>query len=347
MSTSHDRIPVYFHPDQRRFKPMYEWAFGERIDHPERTGRAESIVAAVRGQADRFDLRPPERMPFGSLQKIHDGRLLTLYQSARSLPEGEDFYPHVFPKSKAHRGDPVRLNQSGAFCFDSGTPLTREVWGAAMWSAGSAREAAICLRREGLPVTYAISRPPGHHAERDLFGGYCYLNNAALAARTLRADGRVAILDIDFHHGNGTQQLFYSDPKVLVVSLHGDPREFFPFYCGYGDESGSGRGAGYNLNLPLPRDLTGTEYLAELQRFVLPVIEQFDPASLVISAGFDTYEKDPVGAWGLTTEDIEQVGSLIGQLRRRTVVVQEGGYYTPDLGENAVRFLLALRAGQR
>src|SRR5690606_37161170 len=138
------------------------------------------------------------------------------------LPPGETFYPTVFPKQSQRRGDPLRLSHAGHFCFDAGTPLEHNTLQAATWSAACARSAALALGKGNCTLTYALSRPPGHHATRDLFGGYCYFNNAAIAARALRQRGhRVALLDIDFHHGNGTQSIFYRDDKVMVVNIHG------------------------------------------------------------------------------------------------------------------------------
>ncbi len=340
------RIPVYFHEAQLAFKPRYEWAFGKRIRHPETTRRAESILGAIEKEG-LFDLRPPEEMPLGALRRVHHFSLMTLYTTAEQLPEGEDLYPHVFPRQMRGQGDPTNLRQAGAYCFDAGTPLNRHTWSAAAWSAGCAFQAAKTLRAEERGLVYALSRPPGHHAQRDLFGGYCYFNNAAVAADVLGRYGRVAILDIDFHHGNGTQELFYKNDGVFVANIHGDPREFFPFYCGFAHETGNGRGEGYNLNVPLPRGTKGAAYLKELRRTVVPAIQRFDPAYLVLSAGLDTYEKDPMGGFALTTDDLEDVGTLIGRLKLPTLVVQEGGYYTPHLGRNAVALLHGLAEGRK
>jgi acetoin utilization deacetylase AcuC-like enzyme len=341
------RLPVYFHEAQLAFKPRYEWAFGKRIRHPETTGRAESILGAIAKDPSRFQMRAPEEIPLAALRRVHHFNLLTLYTTAEQLADNEDLYPHVFPRQMRGRGDPTNLRQAGAYCFDAGTPLNRQTWSAAAWSAGCAWQAAKTLRDEKLDLVYALSRPPGHHAQHDLFGGYCYFNNAAVAVSVLKRAGRVAILDIDFHHGNGTQDLFYGDDKVLVANLHGDPRDFFPFYCGFAHETGKGRGDGYNLNVPLPGGTSGRAYMAALRRIVLPTIRHFDPTFLVLSAGLDTYEKDPMGGFLLTTDDLAEVGSLVGRLKLPTVVVQEGGYYTPHLGRNAVALLGGLVDGRK
>lgn len=335
-------VPAFFSEAQLAFKPRYEWAFGKRINHPETTARAEGILGAL-VKDEGFAIRPPDDVPLDILRRIHSYNLMTLYHTAEQLEEGYDLHPHVFPRDTVGKGDPTNLKQAGAFCFDAGTPLNRHTWSAAAWSAACAAAAAHALRADGRKLTYSLSRPPGHHAEHDAFGGYCYFNNAAVAAQVLKRYGRVAIVDIDFHHGNGTQSLFYREPRVLVVNVHGDPREYFPFYCGFATETGKGKGMGFNLNVPLPGGTRGAEYLKVLEQVVIPKIRHFDPAHLVVSAGLDAYEKDPVGGFQLTTDDFERVGAALGGLGLRTVAVQEGGYYTPHLGRNCLALLTGLR----
>lgn len=338
-------MPVFFHPAQLDFKPLYEWAYGEKIDHPETTARAESILAALQGEPGHFQVREPTPIALSALRRQHAAQLLTLYSTARALPEGETFYPMVFPRATRGRADPTNLHHAGAFCFDSGTPLDGRTWEAAGWSAACARQAALEVRSGRARLAYALSRPPGHHATRQEFGGYCYFNNAGLAARALRSKGRVAIIDVDFHHGNGTQSLFYKDDKVLTVSIHGDPREFFPWFAGFPGETGSGRGEGFNLNLPLPggADLQG--WAEQLDRHALPAIRRFEPDWLVVAAGLDAYHLDPVGRHALKTDDFAAIGERLGRLGLPTVIVQEGGYYTPDLGRNARALLMGVNGG--
>ncbi len=334
-------IPCFFHPEQLDFKPRYEWAFGERIDHPETTARAENILAALRADPERFEVIAPARVPLGAIRQAHNYKLVTLYNTASLLPEGETFYPSVFPRESLGKGDPTNIRHAGAFCFDSGTPLNAQTWTAASWSAACAFEAAGAVAK-GAPLAYALSRPPGHHATREHFGGYSYFNNSGIAARRLRRDARVAVLDIDFHHGNGTQSMFERDDRVLTISLHGDPLEYYPFYCGFPGETGKGRGAGYNLNLPLPQGTDGDAYLDALESHALPAIRHFAPEVLVIAAGLDGYYLDPIGGFALRTEDFERIGASIASLGLPMVAVQEGGYYTPDIGANAAALLTGL-----
>ncbi len=317
---------------------------GERIDHPETASRAESILAAL-AEDPVFCVRAPVEFPSKWLGSVHDPRLTTLYKTAkRELAPGSLLYPSVFPRRSHVRPDPRQLPQAGYFCMDSATPLASTTFEAAAWSAATAAEAAAVLA-EGAPVTYALCRPPGHHAERDLFGGYCYFNNAAIAAAVLADRGPVAILDIDFHHGNGTQELFYDDPRVLVISIHGDPREFYPYFAGTAEESGEGAGAGFNFNVPLPAGVDGQEYLRVLDEIVLPRLRSFDPAALILAAGLDAYKDDPLGSFCLETGDFAAIGERIGRLGKPVIAVQEGGYCTEMLGENAVALLRGIRSG--
>ena len=338
-------IPCFFHEDQLEFKPRYEWAFGEKITHPETTARAESILAALGRGGERFDVIAPPKIPYPQLRALHQISLMTLYSTAEGLSEDEDFYPSVFPKLKRGQADPTNIRHAGAFCFDSGTPLNSRTLQAAGWSAACAHSAALAVRSGKTRLAYALSRPPGHHAERGLFGGYCYFNNSALAARELKKAGRVAIVDIDFHHGNGTQDLFLRDDRVFTISLHGDPREFFPFYVGFPTETGHPKAEGLNMNLVLEADIDGAAYLAALEAHVLPALEFFAPDFLIVAMGLDGYVKDPIGQFALTTEDFHRIGERLGAVGLPTVAVQEGGYYTPHLGRNAVAALDGLRTG--
>lgn len=338
-------VPVFFHPRQLDHKPLYEWAFGERVTHPETTHRAENILAAL-GEDPMFSVRPPVDFPATWLRSIHDPRLSTLYQTAHAkLDPGSTFFPTVFPKRDQAQPNPLDLHQAGFFCFDSGTPLASTTWEAAAWSAAAAHEAGLAVTEGGARLSYALCRPPGHHAQRDLFGGYCYFNNAAIVAARIAEHGRVVILDIDFHHGNGTQAIFYADPRVLVISIHGDPRDFYPYFAGWTEESGEGEGAGLNLNIPLPGGVDGQEYLRVLDELVIPRIRLFDPAALILSAGLDGYKDDPLGKFTLDTHDFAAIGERIGRLGGPVIAVQEGGYCTEMLGVNAVALLRGLSEG--
>jgi acetoin utilization deacetylase AcuC-like enzyme len=231
---------------------------------------------------------------------------------------------------------------AGAWVFDAASPIVEGTYEAARSSVDVALTAAD-LVLAGETFAYGLCRPPGHHAARAMMGGYCYLNNAAIVAEDLvrRTGGRVAILDVDYHHGNGTQQLFYERGDVLYVSLHGDPERAYPYFSGFAEETGSGPGAGANLNLPLPAGCSNDAYLDRLARG-LEAIERFGDAPLVVSLGIDTYHLDPICDLALTTEVYHVIGQRVRELGRPTVVLQEGGYHVAHLGENVRNWLRGL-----
>ena len=252
-----------------------------------------------------------------------------------------DALPSLWPV-RSFRSDVLPANFSarmGLFSFDAGTPLMAGTWKAARSGADCALSAAQ-LVADGARAAFALTRPPGHHAGPDFFGGYCFLNNAALAAQHLRDQGatRVAVLDIDYHHGNGTQAIFYSRPDVLFTSIHGDPHTEYPFYLGYADECGAGAGLGCNSNLPLSRG-TGFALWRETLRQALQGIARFNADALVVSLGLDTFDGDPVAGFKLQSDDYLHVGADIAAAGLPTVFVFEGGYAVAEVGVNAVNVL--------
>jgi acetoin utilization deacetylase AcuC-like enzyme len=190
---------------------------------------------------------------------------------------------------------------------------------------------------EGYHTAYALVRPPGHHAEKDVFGGFCYFNNASIAANFFSNYGKVAILDIDYHHGNGHQQIFYERNDVFTVSIHGNPTFAYPYFTGFADETGNGEGKGFNLNLPLKENMSGLEYLVHLKK-AIKAVRNFRPEYLIISLGFDPAKGDPTGTWSLSAADFKNNGAEIGKLPYPILIVQEGGYKNRSLGINARNF---------
>jgi len=342
------RTLCFFHEAQLTFRPKYEWALGKKIDHPERTERADRILAALQDASKHFDVRAPEDSePLEEVTRQHAPRLLRLYETAAELDGDREYHPSVFMRRNGVDPDPTNIHHAGYFCFDSGTPLTREALRAALCSASCAIAAADALQTGDHGLVYALSRPPGHHASYDSFGGYCYMNNSALAAHALRRRGRVAVLDVDVHHGNGTQSLFWRDADVLTLSIHGDPTDLFPYFSGKASENGEGAGRDRNINIPLPAGTDGAAYLETLDRSALPAIKAFEPTALVVAAGVDGYRDDPIGNFDLTTEDFHRIGERIGRLGLPTCAIQEGGYYTPKIGDNVLALLDGLREGLR
>jgi acetoin utilization deacetylase AcuC-like enzyme len=227
----------------------------------------------------------------------------------------------------------------GLFSFDAGSPLTAGTWAAAAAGAECAMAAAQRVLA-GERCAFALTRPPGHHAGTDFFGGYCFLNNAALAAQFLRDGGakRVAVLDIDYHHGNGTQSIFYERSDVFFASLHGDPHTEYPYFLGYADETGSGAGLGFNLNLPLARG-TGFAAWRDALSQALRAIADFQAQALVVSLGVDTFASDPIAGFALQSPDYLRIGEDLAATGLPAVFVFEGGYAVEPIGINAVNVL--------
>jgi acetoin utilization deacetylase AcuC-like enzyme len=236
--------------------------------------------------------------------------------------------------------EPVQVGgRAGFWGLDSAAPLVAGTYVAALAAVDVALTTAD-LVLGGASAAYGLCRPPGHHAARSMYGGYCFFNNAAIAAEAIvRATGeRVAILDVDYHHGNGSQQIFWRRGDVRYVSIHADPDHDYPFFLGRADETGEGDGAGENLNIPLPRGTRNEAYLEALDR-ALEAISAAPGSVIVVSLGFDTYGLDPIGGFALTTEVYHEMGRLTAALGRRLVILQEGGYHRPSLGENARAWL--------
>ena len=359
-----------FSADHALHDAPHEFLDGRLIPPYESPARAAIIRAALE-QTDLGPLRSPRPFGLEPVAAVHDGAYL-------------DYLEHAYERWVAAGGDPAAVLPStlavrwmsrrcesplvapGYYCFDMCAPIVAGTYQAARASADTALTAAELLLA-GEPVVYALCRPPGHHAGRDLYGGYCYLNNAAIAAEYLlsasdqrpttndqgaemlegsslvvgRWSNRVAILDIDYHHGNGTQQIFYTRGDVLFVSIHADPAREYPFFAGYADEHGEGDGAGCNLNVPLEPGVTDARYLDALEQ-ALAAIAAFGPRCLVLSAGFDTFADDPLGDFALTSAAYPAIGRRIAALGLPTLVVQEGGYAVSALGENVVGLLRGL-----
>lgn len=311
----------------------------------ERPERADMILRHVR-EAKLGPVEGPDSFGTGPLEQVHTIAYLSFLRSA--FDEWTERYgtSDAFAINWAVRGLRQIIPEAidgklGYFGGDAGTPITAGTWQAATASAAVALTGAWRLR-DGDPV-FALCRPPGHHASRDVFQGYCFLNNAAIAAQWLRDAGadRVAVLDVDYHHGNGTQEIFYDRGDVMVVSIHADPRMEFPYFLGHVDETGAGAGEGFNLNLPLPWATGWEGYAAALQK-AAAVLTDYAPDALVVSFGADTYREDPISRFLLDTPDFGRIGEAIGALRLPTLVVMEGGYAVDALGRNTVTFLQGL-----
>ena len=320
------------------------------IHHVRDRGYVEAPVRvrSILAELDKADLC--ERIEIGRfserhIREVHDGAMVDyITRACLGTPPEKSIYPYVFPIRNAARPPKEATVRAGYYCIDTFTPLNRNAYLAARRAVDCALTAAERVL-EGAPLAYALVRPPGHHAERHAFGGFCYFNNSAIAANYLSAYGTVAVLDIDYHHGNGTQDIFYERDDVLTVSIHGNPRFAYPYFAGFADETGRGRGAGYNLNIPLPEELTPDQHRAAVERG-LRRIRRHRPDYLVLAVGFDTAKGDPTGSWSNRAADFEQLGRLVGREPYPIIVVQEGGYRIRTLGVNARRFLTGLTQGR-
>ncbi|MDQ1260399.1 MAG: hypothetical protein QG643_2224, partial [Pseudomonadota bacterium] len=269
------------------------------------------------------------------------GFLQGAYARWQALGGSGEAFPAVWP-IRTLRSDRVPQNfsgQLGLYSMDNGTPLAAGSWQAAKAGADAAASAAARVAA-GARAAFCCTRPPGHHAGPDFMGGYCLLNNAAVAAQWLRDQGaaRVAVLDVDYHHGNGTQSIFYDRADVLFASIHGDPRTEYPFYLGHADETGEGAGAGCNLNLPLAAGSSVQAWFAALEQACARIAD-FGADALVVSLGLDTFEGDPISRFALASADFLRLGQQLAQLGLPTVFVLEGGYAAAELGTNAVNVL--------
>lgn len=334
-------------PDQRIALVLNEQ---QAIHHVRERGYVEAParIGAILRRLDRFELFERIRVrhyPDRLLRTVHDPDLLGyLRRVCAGLGPNHSVYPYVFPIRNEARPPKDLAYRAGYYCIDTFTPLNGQAYAAARSAVDCALTAADEILT-GRRLAYALVRPPGHHAERRSYGGFCYLNSTAIAANYLSGFGRVAVLDVDYHHGNGTQDIFFERADVLTVSIHGHPSIAYPFFSGYADERGAGAGEGYNLNLPLPEEADGERYRQALQR-ALRRIRRFRPDFLVVALGLDTAKHDPTGSWNLLAADFEANGRLIGGLGLSTLVVQQGGYYTRSLGTNALRFFLGLAAAK-
>jgi len=319
------------------------------IHHVEEIGYVESPVriGAVLEELDKtelFNKITPRRFSEKHVRKVHDSSYIDYFKRVCArLEPGQSIYPYVFPTRNAARPPRELPVRAGYYCIDTFTPINRNAYLAARRAVDCALTAARQILG-GYRLAYALVRPPGHHAERRSFGGFCYFNSASVAANYLSAYGKVAILDIDYHHGNGHQNIFYKRSDVLTISIHGHPGFAYPYFSGFADERGEGVGKGYNINIPLPEKISSDFYGKNLAE-ALRKIARFKPQFLVVSLGLDTAKEDPTGTWSLEAADFEAIGRMIGFLSMPTLIVQEGGYDTRVLGVNACRFFNGLWLG--
>ncbi len=338
-------IPVVTNPRHVGHRPKVEVQCGRPIPAFDTVARMKAVEDALASHPGVEFLPPQEDPALGSvIRRVHDADLVDFLARAwEDLPAPDDDFELVFADTFLHPGlhapgtTPITPEHPGAFgkyCFDTITGIGPDTYDSAIGSVAAAITAAGHTLA-GSPLTLALSRPPGHHSSADAFGGGTYLNNVAIGAQWLRDQGaaKVAIVDVDFHHGNGTQAIFYDRADVFFTSLHGHPQRCFPFYTGYANETGTGAGLGATMNIPLPEGVQGPDYLIGLDQALTAVAAQ-TPDIIMVSLGFDTYRTDPAGDAQLTTEDYFAVGQAMREVGIPLLAILEGGYSVDDLGAN-------------
>jgi acetoin utilization deacetylase AcuC-like enzyme len=329
---------LFFDPRQLDHDPSQELHNGAWMAHSEHPGRTSSIASAI-GTTEA-----PRDFGEAPLLRVHPAGYLNFLKTAfadwQAAGRPGNAIGYTWPVTRRRPLDLSRIDaRLGQYSYDAATPVAEGTWTAAYWGAQTALAATEAVLG-GERSAFALCRPPGHHAGADYLGGYCYLNNAAIAAEAALAAGKskVAILDVDYHHGNGTQDIFYDRGDVLFASIHADPATDYPFYWGHADETGEGAGAGATLNLPLPQGTDFAAYRAALAK-ALERIAAFGAELLIVSFGADTFEDDPISHFKLGTADFPMLGSEIAALGLPIVIVMEGGYATDALGRNVAAFL--------
>jgi acetoin utilization deacetylase AcuC-like enzyme len=341
-------VKVFYSEGHRNHEPPFEvFDGGLRVPYLENPDRMDRILGALQS-VDWAELVEPIDFGLGPILAVHDQGYLDFLASAWTdwLATHPKDPSTLLPATFALRRQPhlpkSLLGRAGYYIMDLSACIVAGTYSAALASANCALSAAQAVADGGERSTFALCRPPGHHAGKDYAGGYCFINNAAVAANWLSSKGRGAILDVDYHCGNGTQDIFYDRDDILTISIHADPDFEYPSYIGYADERGAGQGLGFHHNFPLPRETEDETYLATLER-AKNVIREFKPSYLVVSAGMDIYADDPLGTIKVTTQGIGRIAKEIASLALPTVIVLEGGYNNDALGRNILAFLGAFK----
>ena len=336
-------MKIFYTEAHREHYPSFEvFDGGLRVPYYESPERMDRILNALRA-ADWADVVEPMDFGLDPILAVHDKEYVDFLASAWTewLDTDSKDKSTLLPATFALRRTPQKpkslLGKAGYYIMDLSACIVAGTYRASLASANCALSAAEAVSN-GERVAFGLCRPPGHHAGKDYAGGYCFINNASVAANWLSAKGKVALLDIDYHCGNGTQDIFYERDDVLTISIHADPDFEYPHYAGFANETGSGRGLGFHRNFPLPSGTDDAAYLKTLEE-ALELIRNFNPKYLVVSAGMDIYADDPLGKIRVTTAGIGEIGRHIASLGIPSVIVMEGGYNNDALGGNVVAFL--------
>lgn len=330
-------MKIIYSDKQKLHSPQREWNFGKSVPYPEKEKRLEIILKSLQKRGYAPHIVKAKKHGPSHILKVHDRRMVNHIKSCADLKEGEAVHAHIFPYRAYGASPKTDLKRAGYFCFDVGTQIVKHTYQAARAAVNCALTGADLLLKEKERIVFALTRPPGHHADYDIYGGYCYFNNAAIAAVHLSNKGRIAIVDLDFHHGNGTQSIFYEAPSIYVISIHGDPAHNYPYCCGFRNERGSRLGEGLNLNIPLPAGTDDAAYRKALQK-VMRILARWKPDYLIVSMGFDTFKGDPLGDFELTSPFYREIGEMLAAQGIPLLACLEGGYASKMLGTNVANF---------
>ena len=334
---------VYYSEAHRKHEPPFEiFDGGLRVPYLENPDRMDKILSALQ-TTNWAEMIEPRDFGLDPIYAIHDKDYVDFLASCwtewldSEAIDKSTLLPATFALRRHSQKPTSLLGRAGYYMMDLSACIVEGTYQAALASANCALSAADTVAN-GERSAFALCRPPGHHAGKDYAGGYCFINNASVAANWLSSNGKVALLDVDYHCGNGTQDIFYDRDDVLTISIHADPNFEYPHYAGYSNETGAGPGLGFHKNFPLEKGTDDAGYLAALEE-ALSLIRKFEPKYLVVSAGMDIYADDPLGTIKVTTEGISEIGKRISVLGLPTVIVMEGGYNNEALGRNIMSFL--------
>jgi acetoin utilization deacetylase AcuC-like enzyme len=343
-------MKTFYSPAHLHHAPAQEFEMGRMAPAVEIPERAERVRARIEDRK-LGPILAPARFGDEAILRVHDEAFVGFLTGAHAAwaaryGDGADAFPSCWPARglRERRAGDIE-SQLGSYAFDTATAITKGTWDAARAAVDVALTAAAAIAG-GERAGFALTRPPGHHASRDVFGGYCYLNSIAIAAQWLRDRGlKPAILDVDYHHGNGTQSIFYARSDVFFCSLHADPAFAYPHFLGFADEKGDGAGEGTTVNLPLPEGTDWAAYAAALSH-AKDMLAAFGPDLLLVSLGLDTFEDDPICRFRIRTQDYLRLGESIAGIGLPTLFVFEGGYHIDALAENTSNVLEGFLGGR-
>jgi acetoin utilization deacetylase AcuC-like enzyme len=341
-------MKIFYSEEHRNHYPPFElFDGGLRVPYYENPDRMDRILSALQKQ-DWAEFTEPDDFGLGPILAVHDREYINFLASCwtewlaaepevAASPEGYAFLPATFALRRQARPTSSLRGRGGYHIMDLSACIVAGTYQAALASANCALSAASSIVN-GQSSAFGLCRPPGHHAGKDYAAGYCFINNAAVAANWISSKGKVAVLDIDYHAGNGTQDIFYERGDVLTTSIHGDPDFEYPHYIGFADEAGAGAGLGFHKNFPLPKGTGDDDYLVALDEALL-IIRKFAPEYLVLSSGMDAFDGDPLGTFRITRNGFREIGKRLAGLNLPTAIIMEGGYANEALGENTVTLL--------